>query len=262
MKTINENDTAIEPDTATLSDNEYVVEMQHLKKSFGSNDVLKDINLSVKKGENLVVLGKSGSGKSVLIKCMVGLIKADVGKLLVLGKNISDLNDDELNAIRKKVGFLFQSAALYDSMTVRENLEFPLRRELVSKEKGKLEEMVKEALGNVGLSEAIDKMPSELSGGMRKRVGLARTLILKPEIMLYDEPTTGLDPITSKEISKLILEVQKKSNTTSIIITHDMECARITSNRVVVLKDGAIIAEGTYKELEKSEDEWVRSFFE
>lgn len=238
-----------------------VVEIEHLKKTFGSNQVLKDMNLIIEKGENLVVLGKSGSGKSVLIKCLVGLIEPDNGKVVVLGKNISDLKDEELNLLRKKVGFLFQSGALYDSMTVRENLEFPLR-DLKSKPKEEIDELVIEALKNVGLEAAIDKMPSELSGGMRKRVGLARTLILKPELILYDEPTTGLDPITSKEISKLILDVQKKYNTASIIITHDMECARITANRMIIIKDGTAVAEGTYKNLSESKDEWVRSFFE
>ena len=237
-----------------------VAEIEHLKKSFGTKCVLKDINLKIEKAENLVVLGKSGSGKSVLIKCLVGLIEPDDGKVILLGKNISDLNDEDLNVLRKKVGFLFQSAALYDSMTVRENLEFPLR-DLKSMAKEEIDALVLDALQHVGLEEAIDKMPSELSGGMRKRVGLARTLILKPEIILYDEPTTGLDPITSKEISQLILDVQKKYKTASIIITHDVECARITANRVIVIKDGTSVAEGTFKELSESKDEWVRSFF-
>lgn len=238
-----------------------VVEIEHLKKSFGKNHVLRDINLKMTKGENLVVLGKSGSGKSVLIKCLVGLIESDEGKLMVLGKNISELNISELNTLRKKVGFLFQSAALYDSMTVRENLEFPLRGEKKLSRK-EIDDLVLEELINVGLEAAIDKMPSELSGGMRKRIGLARTLILKPEIMLYDEPTTGLDPITSKEISRLILDIQKKYNTSSIIITHDVECARIASNRVIIIHEGKFVAEGTFQELVKSEDKWVRSFFE
>ena len=240
---------------------ELVAEIQHLKKSFGSNDVLKDINLKIGKGENLVVLGKSGSGKSVLIRCLVGLIEPDDGKVVLLGNDISALKDSELNLLRKRVGFLFQSAALYDSMTVRENLEFPLR-DTRKISKAEMELLVMEALKNVGLEDAIDKMPSELSGGMRKRVGLARTLILKPELILYDEPTTGLDPITSKEISKLILDVQKKYDATSIIITHDVDCARITANSIVIIKDGASVAEGTFKELSVSNDEWVRSFFE
>jgi phospholipid/cholesterol/gamma-HCH transport system ATP-binding protein len=237
-----------------------VAEISRLKKSFGRNDVLKDINLKIEKGKNLVVCGKSGSGKSVLIKCLVGLIEPDDGKIILFGKNISDLNDDELNLLRKKIGFLFQSAALYDSMTVRENLEFPLR-DVKLKSKDEIDTLVLEALKNVGLENAIDKMPSELSGGMRKRVGLARALILKPEIILYDEPTTGLDPITSKEISQLILDVQKKYNTASIIITHDVGCARITANRMIIIKDGASVTEGTFKELSESKDKWVNSFF-
>ena len=239
---------------------ETVVEIEHLKKSFGTNEVLKDINLKIEKGENLVVLGKSGTGKSVLIKCLIGLLEPDEGKVILLDKNVADLNDEDLNALRKRVGFLFQSAALYDSMTVRENLEFPLR-DLKKKDQGEIDALVTETLKSVGLEDAIDKMPSELSGGMRKRVGLARTLILKPEIILYDEPTTGLDPITSKEISQLILDVQKKYNAASIIITHDIECARITANRMVVIKEGECTAEGTFKELSESKDEWVNSFF-
>jgi phospholipid/cholesterol/gamma-HCH transport system ATP-binding protein len=255
--------------TASLSteydnkQNAYVaVEMDHLKKSFGNNHVLRDINLVIHKGENLVILGQSGTGKSVLIKCIVGLIDLDEGTLVILGQNISGLKDNELMEIRKKIGFLFQSAALYDSMTVRENLEFPLRRQEHSLSKEEMNVLVQEALENVGLSETIDLKPSELSGGMRKRLGLARTLILKPEIMLYDEPTTGLDPITSKEISNLILEVQKKYNTSSIVITHDIECAKITANRIIVMKDGMCAAEGSYTDLKNSADMWIRSFFE
>ncbi len=242
--------------------NGFVVEMEHLKKSFGNNHVLRDINLAIHKGENLVILGKSGTGKSVLIKCIVGLVEIDGGKLIILGQNISELKDKELIELHEKIGFLFQSGALYDSMTVRENLEFPLRRQKGSIRKEKMKLLIKEALENVGLSETINEMPSELSGGMRKRLGLARTLILKPEIMLYDEPTTGLDPITSKEISKLILEVQKKYNTSSIIITHDIECARLTANRIIVIKDGICTAEGSFTDLQNSTDTWVRSFFE
>jgi phospholipid/cholesterol/gamma-HCH transport system ATP-binding protein len=237
---------------------ENVVEIEHLKKSFGDLKVLEDISLTIKKGENLAILGKSGSGKSVLIKCLIGLIEPDEGTISILGKDISKLDPGELNDLRKKVGFLFQSAALYDSLTVRENLAFPLRHSKLYKDRDKL---VKEALKNVGLEKAIDKMPSELSGGMRKRIGLARTLILKPEIILYDEPTTGLDPITSKEISDLIVDVQKKYNSAGIIITHDTECARTTANRFIIIREGKIFAEGTYKELSKSDDEWVRSFF-
>ena len=237
-----------------------VVEIEHLKKSFGNNHVLNDISLKIEKGENLVIFGKSGSGKSVLIKCLIGLIEPDEGKVMLLQSDISELKNEALNELRKRVGFLFQSAALYDSMTVKENLEFPLRG-IKSISKEETDTLVMEALKNVGLEDAIDKMPSELSGGMRKRIGLARTLILKPEIILYDEPTTGLDPITSKEISNLMLEIQKKYNTASIIITHDVECARLTANRMMIIKDGTSYANGTFKELAESKDEWVRSFF-
>ena len=239
-----------------------VINIKGLYKSFGkNNDVLKGVDLVVKKGENLVVLGKSGSGKSVTIKCVVGLEEPDAGEIKVFDTDISKLNNRQLNAIRIRIGFLFQNSALYDSMTVRENLAFPLKRNLKKLSKTEVEDKIAEVLESVGLAEAIDKMPSELSGGMRKRIGLARTLILKPEIILYDEPTTGLDSITSREISELIMAVQKKYKTTSVIITHDMACARLTGDRLVILKDGVIHAEGSYKELEKSNDEWVRSFF-
>lgn len=243
------------------TEKEVIVQIENLCISFGDNHVLNGVNLAIYKGENIVVLGKSGSGKSVLIKCLARLLQADEGKAIVLGQDVSSLNNEQLNEIRKKIGFLFQSAALYDSMSVRENLEFPLRQVKKQSREDKTK-LVEEALKSVGLEEAIDLMPSELSGGMRKRVGLARTMILKPDIILYDEPTTGLDPITSKEISRLILNVQKALKTTSLIITHDIECARITANRILVLKDGVFVAEGTFNELQKSEDEWVRSFFE
>lgn len=239
-----------------------VIKVRGVHKSFGENNhILKGIDLTVQKGENLVVLGKSGSGKSVAIKCMVGLVKVDRGAINIFDTDITTLKKKELNELRVRMGFLFQSSALYDSMTVRENLEFPLRRHFKMMSTGEVKQAVTETLESVGLAEAIDKMPSELSGGMRKRIGLARTLILKPEIILYDEPTTGLDTITSREISELILEIQKKYKTTSVIITHDMACAKLTGDRLVVLKDGVIEAEGSYEELEKSKDEWVRSFF-
>ncbi len=244
-----------------ITEKEIVVAMKNVKKSFGSNEVLSDINMTLYRGENLVVLGRSGQGKSVTIKCIVGLLKQDSGSLSVFGKEVKDLNEDEWKALRMKIGFLFQSGALYDSMTVRQNLSFPLTRVLKLKDDSEIQNRIEEVLEAVGLLDAIDKMPSDLSGGMRKRVGLARTLILKPEIMLYDEPTTGLDPITSREISELILEMQKKYQTSSIIITHDMACAKITSDRVVVMNNGAFIAEGTYTALEKDSDELVRSFF-
>jgi phospholipid/cholesterol/gamma-HCH transport system ATP-binding protein len=239
-----------------------VITITDLHKSFKKNtDILNGVNLSIKKGENLVVLGKSGSGKSVLIKCLVGLIMPDRGELNVFGTDITKLNNRDLNAVRVRIGFLFQNSALYDSMTVRENLSFPLKRHKKKLTDKEVEDSIFVALESVGLAEAIDKMPSELSGGMRKRIGLARTLILHPEIILYDEPTTGLDTITSREISELILSVQKKYKTTSIIITHDMACAKLTGDRLVILKDGAMVAEGSYDALEKSDDLWVRSFF-
>ena len=239
-----------------------VINIKRLYKSFGANtDILKGVDLTVRKGENLVVLGKSGSGKSVLIKCLVGLVSADKGELNVFGIDMTKLNNQQLNAVRLRIGFLFQNSALYDSMTVRENLSFPLKRHSKKLTTKEVESSITEVLESVGLRDAIDKMPSELSGGMRKRIGLARTLILRPEIILYDEPTTGLDTITSREISELILKVQKKYKTTSIIITHDMACAKLTGDRLVILKDGMMVAEGTYASLERSEDAWVRSFF-
>jgi phospholipid/cholesterol/gamma-HCH transport system ATP-binding protein len=239
-----------------------VISINGLYKSFGKNNhVLKGVNFTVNKGENLVILGKSGSGKSIAIKCVVGLIKADAGEIKVFDKNIDEINNNQLNEIRLRIGFLFQNSALYDSMTVRQNLDFPLKRHRKDLTAVQREETIMEVLENVGLAEAVDKMPSELSGGMCKRIGLARTLILKPEIILYDEPTTGLDTITSREISELMLSIQKKNKTTSVIITHDMACAKLTGDRLVILKDGVIYAGGTYDELEKSGDEWVRSFF-
>jgi phospholipid/cholesterol/gamma-HCH transport system ATP-binding protein len=238
-----------------------VIQIKNLYKKFGDHEVLKGVDLTINKGENVVVLGKSGTGKSVLIKCIVGLVTPDQGEIIVLNKNVQNIQGKELNNVRIKTGFLFQSGALYDSMTVRENLDFPLRRSFKHFSVKEREDMILEELNDVGLADAIDKMPSELSGGMRKRIGLARTLILKPEIMLYDEPTTGLDTITSKEISELILAMQRKNKTSSIIITHDMACAKLTADRIVILKDGVVAAEGTYSSLENSEDGWVRSFF-
>ncbi|OHT43792.1 ABC transporter ATP-binding protein [Flavobacterium tructae] len=240
-----------------------IIEIRDLHKTFGTdNTVLQGVNLTVNKGEDLVILGRSGSGKSVTIKCIVGLITPDQGEIKVFNENVLNLKKPELNQIRVRIGFLFQSGALYDSMSVRENLAFTLQKHKQNLTPEEVETEVMEALDNVGLADAIDKMPSELSGGMQKRIGLARTLILKPEIILYDEPTTGLDTITSREISELILDIKHKRKTTSIIITHDMACAKLTADRIMVLKDGVIHAEGTYEELEKNEDEWVRSFFE
>jgi len=240
---------------------EVVIDIKGLRKSFGGNHVLNNINLELRKGENVVVLGRSGTGKSVTIECIVGLLTPDEGSVKVFGEEVADMDEKELKELRIRIGFLFQSGALYDSMTVRENMEFPLTRVLKIKDQAEIDKRVASVLESVGLSEAIDKMPSDLSGGMRKRAGLARTLIVNPEIMLYDEPTTGLDPITSREISELIIRIQKKNKTSSIIITHDMECARIASDRVLVMDDGEYVAEGTFEELLKSKDKNVASYF-
>ena len=239
-----------------------VLIIKDLSKSFGNNQVLKEFNLELLRGESVVVLGKSGSGKSVLIKCIIGLIKPDHGSIHIFGHNIPDLDHDELDQIRAKVGFLFQSNALYDSMTVRENLEFPLRRHWLEISQMEVDKMVIDALEDVGLAHTLDMMSAELSGGMRKRVALARTLILKPEIILYDEPTTGLDTITSKEIIELMVEIQQKYKTTSLIISHDMNCVRMASDRVVMLIDGKCYASGTYNEIIQSVDPKVKLFFE
>lgn len=242
--------------------NEPVIDIRDLRKSFGDNHVLNGFSLRLFKGENLVVMGKSGSGKSVMIKCLVGLMQPDSGYLSVMGKEIKTLDRKTLDALRSDIGFLFQGSALYDSMTVRENLEFPMRRH---KEKlGNVTDttpLVVEALENVGLAHTMDLMPVELSGGMKRRVALARTLILKPKIILYDEPTSGLDPITAKEIIELMRSIQKKYGTSSLIITHDVDCARVISERMVLLVDGVNYAEGTYAELSKSNDPKVEAFF-
>ncbi len=238
-----------------------VITISHLKKSFGNNHVLHDFNLTVNRGENVVVLGRSGSGKSVLIKCIVGLMNQDEGSINVLDINISELKHKALDIIRAKIGFLFQSSALYDSMTVRENLEFPLQLHINKMEKNDVDKLVNEALEHVDLKETQSMMPAELSGGMKKRIGIARTLILNPEIMLYDEPTTGLDPVTAREINHLILDVQEKYKTSSIIISHDMNCARMTANRIVVLIEGRCYAEGTFDDLQKSNDKNIKQFF-
>jgi len=225
--------------------------------------VLRNFEMDLPKGENVAVLGKSGSGKSVLIKCIIGLYSPDNGLIRLLGEDINEFNHEHWDQIRRRVGFLFQSNALYDSMTVRENLEFPLRRhEREMLREGESEGLIRETLSNVGLEHTIDMMPVELSGGMRKRIALARTLILKPEIILYDEPTTGLDPITAREISNLIVEVQNKYNTSSIIISHDMNCINITSNHIIMLIDGRCYAKGTNEELRRSEDSRIKEFFE
>lgn len=242
--------------------NEIAIEISDLSKSFGSQQVLINLCLNLYKGENLAVLGKSGSGKSVLLKCIVRLVEPEKGKIKVLGKDVLGLAQDEMDKIRMKIGFLFQSNALYDSMTVRENLEFPLRRHGLRYSKKVVDDMVFEALSNVSLPETAAKMPAELSGGMKKRIALARTLMMRPDIILYDEPTTGLDPITSREISNLIVSVQEKYQSSAIIITHDINCVKIVADRIIMLIDGYAYAEGSYSELAKSNDPKIKSFFE
>ena len=247
--------------TNTTSKNA-IISIKDLHKSFGTNVVLDGFHLDLYEGENLVVMGKSGSGKSVMIKCVIGLEQPDSGSILVMNQEINNLEQEELDELRTEIGFLFQGSALYDSMSVRENLEFPLRRH--TKKFGIIEDttpLVMEALESVGLAHAIDLMPNELSGGMKRRIALARTLILKPKIILYDEPTTGLDPITSKEIVLLMNSVQKKYNTSSIIITHDVDCAKVIANRMILLIDGVNYIEGTFGELSSSTDPKVQAFF-
>lgn len=252
--------TKILPQTSTKKDP--ILKIENLKKSFGDNSVLNGFNLELYEGENLVIMGKSGSGKSVMIKCLIGLMEADSGNIEIMGQDLMALSQIELDELRTEVGFLFQGSALYDSMTVRENLEFPLRRHkhkfgIVDDTKP----LVEEALMNVGLLDAIDLMPAELSGGMKRRIALARTLILKPKIILYDEPTSGLDPITSKEIIELMRNIQRQYHTSSLIITHDVDCARVVAERMILLVDGINYAEGTFNELASSNDEKVRAFF-
>jgi phospholipid/cholesterol/gamma-HCH transport system ATP-binding protein len=244
-----------------IPENETVISLRGLYKSFGSLGVLKGIDLDVYKGENVVVLGRSGSGKSVLIKILVGLLKPDKGDVTVLGKEVTKLNPKELDTLRLKIGFSFQSSALYDSMDIRRNLEFPLRMNFKNLTKKEIDSAVEEVLDAVGLKDKIDEMPSDLSGGQRKRIGIARTLILKPEIMLYDEPTSGLDPITCIEINTLINEVQQQYKTSSIIITHDLTCAKATGNRIAMLLDGKFLQVGTFDEVFAIKEDRVQSFF-
>lgn len=242
--------------------NSIVLKVTDVKKSFGNSHILTGANLVLNKKENIVILGHSGTGKSVLFKCIVRLIEPDAGNINVLGQNILALKDDSLSELRTKIGYVFQGGALYDSMSVRQNLEFPLKHSLGQKKSNKeCDELVEEALLNVGLIHAIDKMPSELSGGMMKRIGLARTLILKPDILLYDEPTTGLDPVTSGEISELILKIQEDFNTSSLIISHDIKCIEMTANQIRVLKEGKFDAGGTINEMKHHPDPFVNSFF-
>lgn len=239
-----------------------VISIRGLKKSFDDFDVLKGVDLDLYQGENLVVLGRSGTGKSVLIKIIAGLLKPDAGQINVLGSEVDKLSAVELDKLRLQIGFSFQNSALYDSMTIRENLEFPLVRNQKNLTRHEIDRIISIVLEAVELSHTINQMPSELSGGQRKRIGIARTLILKPQIMLYDEPTAGLDPITSIEINKLINGVQKRFNTSSIIITHDLTCARTTGDRIVMLLDGQFQHEGSFEEVFASDDERVKAFYE
>lgn len=240
---------------------EPVIVIKDLYKSFEDLNVLRGVNLTVYKGENVVVLGKSGSGKSVLIKIIVGLLKPDRGEVIVLGQEVDALPEKELNALRLRIGFSFQSSALYDSMNIRQNLEFPLKMNMKNMSKQEIAQAVEEVLNAVGLENKMNEMPADLSGGQRKRIGIARTLILRPEIMLYDEPTAGLDPITCFEINNLINQVQKKYNTSSIIITHDLTCAKETGDRVAMFVKGRFTRIGSFKEVFDTNDEHVKGFY-
>jgi phospholipid/cholesterol/gamma-HCH transport system ATP-binding protein len=248
-------------DPGPASGRKTAIAISGLRKRFGNQEVLTDVSFNLYEGENLAILGKSGSGKSVLIQCIVRLLDPDAGTITVLGENVGALRRNALGELRKKIGFLFQSGALYDSMTVRENLEFPLRRIKRNLTQEQRDEKIREVLDHVGLYEALDKMPSQLSGGMRKRISLARTIVVDPVIMLYDEPTTGLDPVTSDEISMLINNVREKYKTSSIIITHDIACARATADRLIMLLDGAVYREGNLEMFENSTDAAIKSFF-
>jgi len=241
--------------------NNVVIDIKNLKKSFGDLMVLDGITLQLHEKENLVILGKSGSGKSVLIKCIVSLLQHDKGSITVGKHELTDISEEDLIKVRRKIGFLFQGAALYDSMTVGENLTFALSRLKEKFSKQEIKDKITEALENVGLPDAIDKMPSELSGGMKKRIGLARTLVIHPDIILYDEPTTGLDPITSNEISNLINETKAKFNNSSIIITHDINCVKIVADRIVMIKDGKVYKDGKLEEFINDKDDYIQSFF-
>jgi len=238
-----------------------IVEIRNLSKRFEDLIVLDNISLEVHRAENLVVFGRSGQGKSVLLKCIIGLMPPDEGTILIKGEDISGLSVDDMNRLRKNIGFLFQGSALYDSMTVRENLSFPLKRNFPEMTPADITSKVINTLELVGLEDAVDKMPSELSGGMKKRIALARSIITDPELMLYDEPTTGLDPITTKEISELIINLQKKLNMTSIVVTHDLICAEIIADRAIFLKDAKIAYQGSIKELTSSGDSFLKNFF-
>ena len=245
-----------------IESDEAMIVIRGLEKSFGANKVLRGIDLDVHKGENVVVLGRSGTGKSVLIKIIAGLLKPDKGTVKVLGEEVDKLDVKQLQEFRLKIGFSFQNSALYDSMTVRENLEFPLVRNRRNLSRAEVDSAVKKVLDDVGLSQAIDQMPAELSGGQRKRIGIARTLILQPEIMLYDEPTAGLDPITSIDINNLINEVQQQYHTSSIIITHDLTCAKTTGDIIAIMLDGRFFRKGSFEEVFDTDDERVKSFYD
>ncbi len=258
MNTV-KSDIHIKPASDKKTD--VVIEIDNLQKSFGKQKVLLDVSLKLYNGENLVVLGKSGTGKSVLIKCIVGLLTSFGGTIKVFDQNVANLKKQEMDELRKKIGFLFQSGALYDSMTVKQNLEFPLRRIKMNLSEKDIKEKIAEVLENVGLSDSLDKMPSQLSGGMRKRISLARSIVVDPLIMLYDEPTTGLDPVTSDEISMLINDVKMKYKTSSIIITHDIKCALSTADRIIMLKEGNVYKDGKVEEFANSKDPEIKSFF-
>ena len=248
--------------TPNINNNDAVIHIRNLKKSFGSNHVLRGIDLDVYKGENVVVLGRSGTGKSVLIKIIVGLLKPDAGHVEVLKQEVEHITPLQLQELRLRIGFSFQNSALYDSMTIYENLQFPLVRNMRNLSRKEIDESIHTVLSAVGLLQTKNQRPSELSGGQRKRIGIARTLILKPCIMLYDEPTAGLDPITSMEINNLINQVQQYFHTSSIIITHDLTCAKITGDRVAVLLDGKFTAQGSFNEVFASTDERIQSFYD
>jgi len=248
--------------TPEIDMKEKVIDIHDLYKSFGSNHVLRGIDINVHKGENVVVLGRSGTGKSVLIKIIAGLLKPDSGYVNVLGKEVDKLNSSDLRELRLKIGFCFQNGALYDSMTVGENLAFPLKRNTPGIKHDQVKRMVNVTLEAVGLAKTIDQMPSELSGGQRKRIGIARTLILRPDIMLYDEPTAGLDPITCTEINNLINEVQRRFNTSSIIITHDLTCAKDVGDKIVVMKEGKFVKQGTFNEVFNTQDDLIKEFYD
>jgi len=237
-----------------------MVDINGLHKSFGNKVVLDGISLNVEEAENMIVFGRSGTGKSVLLKCVIRLLEPDAGSVKIQSKDVLSLNPKELNSLRKEIGFLFQGAALYDSMSVRENLEFPLMRNF-NLDKKEIDERIHFVLEAVSLLEAVDKMPAELSGGMKKRIGLARSIITKPKLMFYDEPTTGLDPITAKEISVLILELQKALKMTSIVVTHDLLCAKIIADRAIVIDEGKIVKEGSISDLVNSNEPLLKNFF-